>query len=254
MNYSAIYHRLVARVSESEYTERHHIHPRCLGGNDSLDNIAILSWSEHRLAHLLLTKMYPGNKDLLSAAWLMTHLTSGNRVSRKTGEWLKRKFISSISGDKSHFKRQEVRDKIAKATSDYLKKYPHLHPMKREDVRALYASKMRGSRNPMNNPESRGKVAVALSRYYMDNPDKNLMLDKTHREKLNNGVRKWFAENPGTFAGENNPMYGRKAENSPVYGKRIINNGTNERRIPRDENLPAEWKEGRLKHGRKLPS
>ena len=42
-----------------EYTENHHIIPRCLGGSDSKENIVKLSAKEHFICHLLLTKMYP---------------------------------------------------------------------------------------------------------------------------------------------------------------------------------------------------
>lgn len=39
------------------YTERHHIIPKCLGGDDSDENLVSLSAREHVVAHWLLTKM-----------------------------------------------------------------------------------------------------------------------------------------------------------------------------------------------------
>jgi hypothetical protein len=43
------------------YTEKHHIIPRSLGGNDDSSNLAILTAREHFICHLLLTKMTTGN-------------------------------------------------------------------------------------------------------------------------------------------------------------------------------------------------
>jgi hypothetical protein len=43
------------------YTERHHIIPRCMDGNDNLENLVDLSAREHFVCHLLLRKMTTGN-------------------------------------------------------------------------------------------------------------------------------------------------------------------------------------------------
>ena len=53
-------------VSEG-YTERHHIIPKCMGGDNSEDNLVDLPAKAHYIAHLLLTKMYPENKSLMYA-------------------------------------------------------------------------------------------------------------------------------------------------------------------------------------------
>jgi hypothetical protein len=42
------------------YTERHHIIPRSLGGNNAKSNLVSLTPKEHYIAHLLLTKMFFG--------------------------------------------------------------------------------------------------------------------------------------------------------------------------------------------------
>lgn len=43
--------------SEEEYTEKHHIVPRCLGGSDEKENLVVLSAKEHFICHLLLVKI-----------------------------------------------------------------------------------------------------------------------------------------------------------------------------------------------------
>lgn len=74
------------------YVERHHIHPKCLGGNNNKSNIVKLTPEEHYLAHQLLVKMYPTNDRLVYAAMMMTVSSSTNILrSNKRYGWLKRK-------------------------------------------------------------------------------------------------------------------------------------------------------------------
>jgi hypothetical protein len=60
--YNNIIQQAQSRIlSQDIYTEKHHVIPRSLGGNNSNTNIAILTAKEHFLCHLLLTKMTTGN-------------------------------------------------------------------------------------------------------------------------------------------------------------------------------------------------
>jgi hypothetical protein len=74
MNYKRHYELLIKksknRVLEG-YKERHHIVPRCMGGNDDKDNIVELTAREHFLAHLLLVKIYNNNYRLIRAVAMM---------------------------------------------------------------------------------------------------------------------------------------------------------------------------------------
>lgn len=59
MNYWKIYDSLITRAVEvlstaDVYYEKHHIVPKCLGGLDNKDNLALLTASEHFLTHQLL--------------------------------------------------------------------------------------------------------------------------------------------------------------------------------------------------------
>ena len=95
MDYQKHYNKLCERAKTrniDEYTEKHHILPRCLGGDDSPDNIVRLTPEEHYLAHQLLVKMYPDYNGLVWAALLMTgHSSSNNRSGNKTYGWLRRR-------------------------------------------------------------------------------------------------------------------------------------------------------------------
>lgn len=64
MNYTKLYNNIIENRRKNlvdGYTENHHIIPRCLGGDDSADNLIKLTAREHFLCHYLLTKMYKPN-------------------------------------------------------------------------------------------------------------------------------------------------------------------------------------------------
>lgn len=80
--YYNIVNNAKSRITEG-YTERHHIVPRSLGGDNSEDNLVNLTAREHFVCHVLLTKFTTGfAKDkMIHAVWLMvimetTHVNS----------------------------------------------------------------------------------------------------------------------------------------------------------------------------------
>lgn len=82
MNYQAIYNSLIERSNPrilDGYSERHHIIPRCMGGNDDPENLVKLTAREHFIVHRLLTKIYPDNHKLKCAAFLMSHAKSAKK-------------------------------------------------------------------------------------------------------------------------------------------------------------------------------
>ena len=81
--YSKIYYSIMSnamsRILPTEtYTEKHHIIPKSLGGNNSKDNIATLTAREHFICHWLLTKMVDGLQRQQ-----MIHALSGMRRENK---------------------------------------------------------------------------------------------------------------------------------------------------------------------------
>ena len=62
MNYKNIYNQIILKRQEtpflSNYSEKHHIIPKSLGGTDDEDNLVRLSGREHFICHYLLAKMY----------------------------------------------------------------------------------------------------------------------------------------------------------------------------------------------------
>jgi len=68
-------------LSNNEYTEKHHILPRSLGGSDSSDNLIILTAREHFIAHLLLARICSGAQGMKMVHALRRMLTGNNRYS-----------------------------------------------------------------------------------------------------------------------------------------------------------------------------
>lgn len=93
MNYSRIYNNIIAlgktrTLPEDTYTEKHHVIPKCLGGDNSKDNLVKLTAREHYVVHWLLVKIYPGN-PLLIYAWNNMCSSGTNKQHRYTSHTFK---------------------------------------------------------------------------------------------------------------------------------------------------------------------
>lgn len=91
MNYSRIYDDIISRAKGREltgYKEKHHVYPKCLGGDDSPDNLVDLTAREHFICHLILAREYDNHK-LWSAVWLMS---TAQRYGGRHYEWLRIRF------------------------------------------------------------------------------------------------------------------------------------------------------------------
>jgi len=74
MNYQNVYNLIVKKAKNrvlEGYTETHHIIPKCLGGEDTEDNLVKLTAKEHFMCHKLLCEIYPEETKLWYALWLM---------------------------------------------------------------------------------------------------------------------------------------------------------------------------------------
>lgn len=100
MNYAAIYARLVERAKQrvlNEYTESHHIVPRCMGGGDEASNLVRLTAEEHWVAHKLLVKIHSSERGLIFALVAMTMSNRGMRPSNKAFGWVRRLIAQALS-------------------------------------------------------------------------------------------------------------------------------------------------------------
>jgi hypothetical protein len=78
MNYLKIYNQLVEgarnRVLDG-YCEKHHVVPKCMGGDNKKSNIVLFTAKEHFIAHKLLVRIYPNVKGLWYALIAMGRIS-----------------------------------------------------------------------------------------------------------------------------------------------------------------------------------
>jgi hypothetical protein len=147
MNYQKIYNQIIDRAKTRQiegYVEKHHIIPRCIGGNDEQDNLVKLTAREHFICHQLLVEIYPTESKLKYALYLMNigkrkYKKADYKISSRTYERLKieaGKFISK------QLKGRKITDKHKKIISDY-----HLGSKRSKE----WKNNMKGTRGPQPN-------------------------------------------------------------------------------------------------------
>jgi len=117
MNYNKIYFQIIERAKNRTligYKERHHVMPKCLGGNNDKENLVDLTAKEHFLCHQLLCEIYPTNDKLKYALFLMNigkQLKEKYTISSRTYERLKIEHSLFLKGKKHSL---ETKRKISK--------------------------------------------------------------------------------------------------------------------------------------------
>jgi hypothetical protein len=124
MNYQKIYDQIIERAKTRQlegYKERHHIIPKCLGGNNKKENIIELTAREHFLCHMLLCEIYPEENKLKQAIWLMA-IGKGKKshqktkISNRTYEYLKLSHSTiqkTLTPNKGKFHSNETKIKMS---------------------------------------------------------------------------------------------------------------------------------------------
>jgi hypothetical protein len=65
----------IREINDYTYTEKHHIIPKSIGGNNTKENLVHLTAKEHFICHLLLTKMLDGTdkQKMIYAIWQLSN-------------------------------------------------------------------------------------------------------------------------------------------------------------------------------------
>lgn len=214
MNYHKIYNSIVNRAKQriiKGYRENHHITPKCIGGNDSEENLVQLTAREHFICHLLLAKIYGGK--LIHAAHMMSNM---NRYNSKNYSWLREEHAKNISTAlKGVPKSEEHKRKVSeghKKRNKERKENGELHPntgRKRtnehnnnwyesrkngagwivsDSRKKKLSEKMKGDKNPMwgkdHSEEAKEKIRAANNVYvicpYCSKEGKNSIMKRWH--------------------------------------------------------------------------
>lgn len=107
------------------YTEIHHIVPKCIGGNDERENLVLLTYREHIIAHMLLARIYD-LIELKHTVYLMFNSHKNKTMGKVTlsTKQLEEIRISSVAFLKEKFTGRTIKPEwIEKAKKTKLLKY-----------------------------------------------------------------------------------------------------------------------------------
>jgi len=103
--YTLWYYTIITRAKnrfDNDYTEKHHIVPKSLGGDNLAENIVNLTMREHFVCHQLLIRMVSGEAryKMLHAAWRLAHVR-GQKINNRQYETLKKLRSNAMTGRKN---------------------------------------------------------------------------------------------------------------------------------------------------------
>ena len=114
MDYQRIYDQIIDRAKKEGrlygkdvYYERHHIIPKCVGGEGKTHqwrthpNIVLLTAREHFICHQLLCQIYPNESKLKFALWAMSNQKTDNRdykIGNRQYERMKQEYVKLVKG------------------------------------------------------------------------------------------------------------------------------------------------------------
>ena len=219
MNYQKIYDDICKRGQErilpkEIYTEKHHIVPKCLGGNNSKENLTKLTAKEHFICHVILArKLYPNNSKIWNALNKMLYSKSnGQRRYVPSGnmyECLKSEISKKFSGSGNFF---------------YGKKHT-------EETKKYLSESRKGKYIGANSPNY-GMVMSSEQRQLISNANKG--------KKRTDDVRQKMSEQR---QGENNGFYGKnhtEETKTVIRQKRKLQVITTESNIKRSNSMKGE--------------
>lgn len=209
-----------------EYTEKHHILPKSLGGDNSAENLVELTAREHFICHWLLLKITDGN-DKRKMSYALRRMMSGNKYQQRYGSSKAyenlRKQINKISYGRKHT--VEQKQKISQALKGRTFTQPHKDNLSRskkgKPKPSHIADKLRTLRKGKHNSqEHKDKCSQALK-----------------GRKHTNEAKQKMSKNHADVSGANNPKSKIWKVISPD-GQKTIVNGTMTQ-FCQQHNLPA---------------
>lgn len=200
-----------------KYHERHHIIPRCMGGNDDEDNLIDLFAKEHFIAHMMLAKENPDNRQLILAWHLMTNVKAKHqqRYCATSDEYEEARlaYIQTITGDNNPSKSDEVRRKKSEAIKG--EKNHNYGKPRSEETRKRISESHKGK---ILSDETRKKIRQ--SKTGANNPNYGKSHSKECKEKMSMSAKARCTEEwRNHYRGGNNPTAKRviRLSDSVIY-------------------------------------
>jgi len=174
--YTNVYNNIITRAKSRDlpkeiYKETHHIIPRCLGGSNSKDNLVELTAQEHRLCHLLLTKMTVSKehtRKMWYAVWMILRVENQDQkrsVSKgKFYELAKLEFTKLMSAlHKGKTVSEETKRKISEGQIGKI--IPTKTDVQKKLISEKLSSKLTGL---VRSEETRKKMSEAKKAYWSE--------------------------------------------------------------------------------------
>lgn len=166
MKYLKIYNEIIERAKNREidgYVEKHHIVPKCVGGNNKKDNIVSLTPKEHYVCHRLLCEIYPNETKLKYAFWRMCNVANN--------EYQNRNYTVSASVY------SRIKNEISKLMSKKVKNYS-------KETRKLIGEKI--SKKLKGRPSIKKGISTPKHSEWMkeNNPFRGKTHSEEHKQKL----------------------------------------------------------------------
>lgn len=235
-------------ILSEEYTERHHIKPKCCGGSDDEDNIIELFANEHYEAHKLLAQENPDNSGL-RYAWIMMSLRKKNKTYQTAEEYaMSRIALSEFLKNRTYS--EETHEKMRKAAiGNKRRKGTKTSEIGLQHMRE--AAKLKGPMTEETKKKigdgNRGKTVSEESRKKISEARKGIRFSEEHKEKLSEwqkGMPKPSSKYKHTTEQGKKAWETRRANNTDVAankGRLSITDGSKNRYILPEEALPEGW-------------
>jgi ribosomal protein S17E len=167
-------------IGFSGYTEKHHIIPRSLGGENNTDNIIILAARYHYIAHLILAKA-TGNHKMIKALHKMVYSRTGDvqrryKITSRIYSFLREEHSKIVSGYSKNtvVAKQIYTEEIKRIPKELFEKYNGILyeaiSKNRKDSLETKIKKQIASRRPRVVKQGLRSRSLAASKYSYDTP------------------------------------------------------------------------------------
>jgi len=242
------------------YTETHHILPKCLGGTDSPDNLVKLTAREHFIIHKVLCILYPNESKLHWASFMMANCRGNNSQHRRYR--IGSREYQRLKENVSHSKESIEKIRIANIGNKYRLGTTHT-----DETKDKISEKAKGRPSPRKGKKLSEETKLKLSMSAKERPCRK-HTDET-KQKMSSTWDKKKAE------GYESPLKGKprteetkrkisksktgvkrkpfteehldkisKSLKGKAKGKIWITNGVESSMIYESEGIPEGWKKG----------
>jgi hypothetical protein len=190
MDYKKIYNQIIERAKSEErkkncgiYYELHHIKPKCLGGDENPKNLVLLTAKEHFLCHKLLVLIYPLEKSLIFALWMMSNGSNNHRnkyleVSLKDYEYSRNLYSESRKG---FIYTEEMKKKMSDSQKEKIGEKNSFYGRKHTEESKKKMSER--AKNKVVSEETKKKMSIIRTGRKHTEESKKLMSEKMKGKK-----------------------------------------------------------------------